>query len=460
MRLPFLDREQELARLNNFFENEGCSLAVIYGRRRCGKSRLIQEALSRRDSTYYVGDDREGPLQRAGLAREISLRVPGFEKVTYPDWEALLSRWLQDVSPGSILALDEFPTLVSAGKELPSLLQKMLDRYDGKPFKLLLCGSSQRMMQGLVLDRTAPLYGRATEIMKLSALPAGWVSTALKIRKPAEAVKSYAVWGGVPRYWELAKDFPNRTSAISSLILSPLGVLHEEPGRLLLDDLRDLTQSSSILAMIGQGCHRLSEIAGRLGKPPTSLSRPLQRLLELDILRREVPFGVPARSSKRTLYRITDPFLRFWFRFLEPNRSRLEAGQIREVMTQIDQSFSHHTGQVWEDLARESVPRLRGAKRPWKPAYRWWGGGLNHRPMELYIVAESADGKELFIGEAKWSDVADARQIVEELQRKAANFPLARDRKIRLGLWLKDRPKSIPAGVELFTPNQVLRTLR
>ncbi len=133
-------------------------------------------------------------------------------------------------------------------------------------------------------------------------------------------MEAYSVWGGTPRYWELAGDHPDLPAALRSLILSPLGVLSEEPSRLLLDDMRDTTQAASILSLIGQGCHRISEIAARLGKPVTSLSRPLQRLQDMDLITREQPFAEESRSSKRTLYKISDPFLRFWFRYVEVNR--------------------------------------------------------------------------------------------------------------------------------------------
>ncbi len=174
------------------------------------------------------------------------------------------------------------------------------------------------MMQGLVLDRTAPLYGRATEILKIEPLPCGWVWKALRTTGDRDAIEAVAVWGGIPRYWELAADYPDREAAIQGLVLSQLGVLYDEPTRLLRDDLRDLAQAASILTLIGQGCHRPSEIASRLGMPATSLSRPLERLLELGLVRRDQPFGASPRDSKRSLYRIGDPFLRFWFRFPAP----------------------------------------------------------------------------------------------------------------------------------------------
>jgi len=157
-------------------------------------------------------------------------------------------------------------------------------------------------MQGLVLDRAAPLFGRASEILKISPLPAGWIEEALTLKSPEDAVEAYAVWGGAPRYWELAGDHPDLPSAIRSLVLSPLGVLFEEPSRLLLDDMRETTQVASILSLIGQGCHRISEIAARLEKPVTALSRPLQRLQDMDLVTREQPFGEdPARQQADAL---------------------------------------------------------------------------------------------------------------------------------------------------------------
>src|SRR6185436_4740364 len=136
-------------------------------------------------------------------------------------------------------ALDEFPSMVAVAPELPSLLQKHLDRASESGIHLLLAGSSQRLMQGLALDRTAPLFGRAREILKIAPLRAGWIQRALRLRDAAQAVEAYAVWGGVPRYWELAGDHPDLATAVRTLVLSPLGVLYEEPSRLLLDDLRD-----------------------------------------------------------------------------------------------------------------------------------------------------------------------------------------------------------------------------
>ena len=128
MRLPFLDRDEETARLARLVESREGSLGVLYGRRRCGKSRLLREALPPERSIYYVGDEREGALQRTSLAAEIARLLPGFDRVTYPDWDSLFARFWSEADPRTALILDELPALVAEARELPSVLQKHIDR--------------------------------------------------------------------------------------------------------------------------------------------------------------------------------------------------------------------------------------------------------------------------------------------------------------------------------------------
>lgn len=460
MALPFLDRKDELARLKALLGRADGRLAVLYGRRRCGKSRLVQEALRGRPSVYYVGDDRDASLQRSALAAEIARLLPGFGDVRYPDWEALLARFWREAPRRAVLALDEFPSLVQSDGALPSLLQKLVDRGGPASPHLILAGSSQRLMQGLVLDRTAPLFGRAREILKVAPLGAGWIGSGLRTLDEVRAVEAFALWGGVPRYWELAADYASPVEAYQALVLSPLGVLHDEPRRLLLDDVRETSQPLSVLALIGAGCHRLSEIAGRLGKPATSLGRPLATLVELGLVRRDLPFGASLQDSKRTAYRLGDPFLQSWFRFVEPNRSRLEAGQAAAVAREMTRMLPLHVAGVWEDLVRDSVPRaaLRGAR--FGPAASWWGPGTDRKPLELDVVAESADRAELLLGEVKWQEHVDWPREIGAMRRKAALLPLAAGRRVRLAFWAKRAPRSLPEDVACFTPRHVIRALR
>ncbi|RPI09240.1 MAG: ATP-binding protein [Zetaproteobacteria bacterium] len=197
-------------------------------------------------------------------------------------------------------------------------------------------------------------------------------------------------------------------------------------------------------------------MASRLGKPVTSLSRPLDRLLELGLVRRDQPFGASPRDSKRSLYRIGDPFLRFWFRFVEPNRSRLEARQGSAVLHEIQRQWPAHVAGVWDDLVRASIPRRGYFNRSWGVARSWWGPGTDRAPLEVDIVAESTDGTALLVGEVQWSSRADPQPLRTELQHKVARMPLAHRREVLTGIWT-------PAGTGRgghFGPRDILRALR
>lgn len=456
MRLKFLDREDEKKRISGVLSKREGTFCCLYGRRRCGKSRLLLETLPPKKAVYFVGDEREATLQRDALASAVSVVMPGFDQVTYPDWSSLLSRWWSDAPPGSVLVLDEFPYLAKSGPELPSLLQRLIDQNISRRVHLIICGSSQQMMQGFVLDESAPLYGRAREIIEVRPLGPAWIQRAFGVSTPAKLLEVYSLWGGVPRYWELALDYSTVRDAMEQLVLDPMGVLHAEPRRLLLDDLRETAQAASVLSLIGQGCNRLSEIAGRLGKPATSLARPLARLLELGLVRREQPFGAPQRSGKKTLYKIDDPFLSFWFRFVEPNRSRLEAGMLKAVAADIQGHLSRYRGELWEELVRRSVVRLEIDGIEWGPGQRWWGAGSDKKPMEIDVIAESTDGSALLVGEARLSL---GRQSIDraagELERKSRSLPMVnRYKKIVCKLFLVESrtPRSplVVSGKDVF----------
>jgi AAA+ ATPase superfamily predicted ATPase len=436
----FVDRQRELARLRRSFDGAPGAMVCVWGRRRLGKSRLVREAVSGRPHVWAVGDARGPPLHREAVAREMGRLVPGFDAVTYPSWDVLMERFWTDAPVGAVLVLDEFPEFVGPSPELAGVLQRLVDRGHGP--HLALCGSSQRMMHGLVLDATAPLFGRAQEVLKVEPMAPRWLQQALSLGSAREVVERYAVFGGVPRYWELTVPFADTRSAVSDLVLDPLGVLHDEPSRLLLDDLAEVARAASILALVGAGASRLSEIAGRIGQPASSLTRPVGRLVDLGLIQRETPFGVPARDSKRTLYTVADPLLAFWYRFVDPNRGRLGAGALEAVAADVWSAFPQHLGQRWEGLARWRVSAAPIAGGSWGPATRWWGTGLDGSRLELDVVAERPDGRVL-VGEAKLKVTRrEVPRLIAALREKARCCPPLADREIVLTIWALDGPEA------------------
>ena len=455
MRLPFLDRARELTRLRRALSRPGGSLIVVYGRRRCGKSRLLQEALGGHARAYYLADLSDASIQRRALSVEAERIVPGFAAASYGDWAAVLETWRRRAPRDAWLVLDELPYLVQVSPALPSIIQRIIDTPGERPLRLLACGSSQRMMHGLVLDETAPLYGRAAEVVKVAPMPPEALPAALHL-DPEDSVVAYSIWGGLPRNWELAADYGSTSEALAALVLDRNGVLHGEPSRLLLDDMRSAVQANSLLGLIGSGCHRLSEIGGRVGQSATNLSRPLSRLIALGYVRREVPFGESTRSTRRSLYRLDDPFLLFWYRFVAPNRSRLEIDLIDAVHAEVLARLASHVAEVWEWLARRSVPQMAIDGLQWNPASRWWGRDVDGDPLEIDVVAESSDRRHLLLGEAKWSDRADPPGILSALRRKAERIPFRRGRRMHFALWLKRGGGERVDGAPVVTPDSVM----
>ncbi|MCX6376636.1 MAG: ATP-binding protein [Armatimonadetes bacterium] len=335
------------------------------------------------------------------------------------------------------------------------MFQRLVETRSTGPLRIALCGSSQRMMYGLALDAAAPLYGRAREVLKVEPLAAKWIRNALRL-DDREAVEAYSVWGGLPRNWELAAAHKGTDAAMKALVLDKAGILHGEPPRLLLDDLRSAVQAGSILSLVGAGAHRIGEIASRLGRPVTALTRPLALLVDLGYIRREVPFGESPLSSRRSLYRIADPFVEFWYRFVQPAGSLLEMDLVEDVHSRIRAELPSHVAGVWEHLARRSVPRLPIDGVAWGPASRWWGNDLAGRPIEVDVAAESLDGRHVLVGEAKWSARRQTAGLIARLRELSPKLPFVRGRTVHLAAWVRDEERESFEEVSLIGPRATL----
>ena len=429
--MDFFDRIDESNRFRSFLSLKEGALACLYGRRRIGKSRLLEEVLKgRTDVMLHQADRSEASLQRVRLAKDLSAVLPGFGDVMYSDWGTLFDRWRREAPVGSVLVIDELPYLVERAPELPSVLQRVADGLRTSGQKLFICGSSRKMMQGLLLSSDEPLYGRARELVNLGPISFEWTKCAFPALSLWERFEHYAVWGGVPRYWEVCQGETDLWETLRRQVFSPQGLFRDEPDFILHEDLKDAVQATSVLSLVGQGAERPSEIAARLQVPVTSLGRPLRRLMELGLVCRDIPFGCDEKSNKRTLYRVTDPFLRFWYSFALPNYSDPYYLSSPEEVAAIRGPFRVFLGQAWETLVRETLRQraIPGVPGRWRKVARWWGNGLDRQPMEIDVVAESLDGRTLLVGEAKLSlSAREAGRVLAELKSKAANLPFAKD---------------------------------
>ena len=455
--LPFVDRLSERKRLELALARPEGQLIVLYGRRRCGKSRLLQEVLSGSDC-YYLADQREASLQREALSAMLEPLLPGFSQAQYPDWVALLDTLHHRATAPFTLCLDEFPYLVKSDPALPSVIQGWVDRHRERKVHLVLCGSAQHMMEDITLHRQAPLYGRADELMRIRPLAPYWLREVLGLDAVA-TVEEFAVWGGMPRYWELRQRYADLRDAILNLSLDPNGVLYEEPMRILLDEQRSAVQPLSILSLVANGVHRLSEIGARLEKPASQLSRPVQFLLDINMLRREVPFGASSRTGKRSLYFLDDPYLHFYSVFVQPHKSWLEQGNTALASQRLDSGLAAYTGLWWERLVRLALPGIAVEGIHFSEASRFWGTIARGQDVELDAVAKGSDGKTILICEAKWTGNPDRGAIYRKLKEAADLLPFTKGKKVLLGLASKSPQPHSPFDLELG-PDEVVEALR
>ena len=385
------------------------AFAVLWGRRRVGKSRLLTEWCRRRQGLYTVADQSAPSVQRRYLAAAVNERFPGFADVEYPDWRSLLMRLADEADPRELAGAVRGGRAALPDGRGPERARRAaeLARPPRSPFVRRRQRFEPAHDARRDSRRRSPVVRPGGRSLRRAAPEAEDTCTRLFHSTGHEdLVSAYALWGGMPRYWELAEPFgTDLDTAVDSLVLDPSGPLHGEPDRLLLEEVPPATALRPLLDTIGAGAHRISEIAGRLGRPASSLSKPLAALVEMGFVRRETPFGADPKSGKRSLYRIDDPFMRLWFRVVAPHRAAL-ASAPRE--TRLQYWYRHRPSleaHAWEELCRMAVPLLHRADTPladlgpFEPAQRYWRGNAPERD----VVARSIDGRRLLVGEAKWT---------------------------------------------------------
>ncbi len=405
MNLDFVNRIKEQAELAAATRKGG--LLVVFGRRRVGKSRLLRRWLTTNGGLYSQAIEGPQDMQIRQVFDDIKARLSTqIVPKTWPEFLEVLGLQKQPWS----LCLDEFPYLTAVDPSLPSQLQKWIDHAMPKGCLLILAGSSTRMMNDLFLNRAAPLYGRAHKLLQVKPMDYAAFCSACAL-KPAEmaSFEKFSLVGGIPKYWEFVEKGADVIALAESLYFDFAPYMEQEPQRILRDEGVLGANAVSVLEAVGRGAERPSEIAQRLGTAQTNLSRLLQQLLDASVLAREMPFGESVRTTKKILYRIADPTMRFWFRVYSPHQSRWQSYTPEEKLKLIHE----HASTVFEDACRA---RFHSASRYWE------------KDIELDIVAQDPDkAKGLLVAEVKWRKLsaAERRHVLTQLQQKWARTALS-----------------------------------
>ena len=230
----------------------------------------------------------------------------------------------------------------------------------------------------------------------------------------------YAVTGGVPKYIETFCGYTDIYQAIAQNVLNSQSFLYEEPYFLLQKEVSEIGSYFSLIKAIAMGNRKLADIAANLGLKQTGLTKYLKVLTDLDLIEREVPVTEAApEKSKSGLYRITDNFIAFWFKFVYPYRAYLEKGEAAFVLSQIKKSFvQNYAAFVYEDVCREKMWEFSAANM-WEFHFdkvgRYWGA----KAGETDIVAIDTIGGNLVLGECKYTSSQKGLSELHALQEKS-----------------------------------------
>lgn len=423
----FVNREEELSFLNDKWQEDQRQLIVLYGRRRTGKTELINYFSEDKNSVYFLADERS---IEDNLDRFASKAADKFGDVK-PDVENFdeLFQYIKSRSEDSlVIAVDEFSYLVETDDTIPSVFQRVWDEtLEGEDVFLILCGSSISLMQEGALSYESPLYGRRTGQWKLDSLSFEDARKFFPERSTEEQVKLYSVLGGVPAYLQKFDPQKNLKQNIRNEMLSKGTFLYEEPEFLLRQSLRKPSRYMEILEEMAYGATKTSDIANKIGMETSNISPYLNKLKELELIEKKTP--VTAGENARGIHTISDDFFRFYFRFIYPNKSELESHKTGEIGEDIAQKLGDHTSQTFEQVCRELIGKTTGYPK----VGNWW-----YKEDEIDVVALNDAEETILFGECKWSKQKVGKELLRKLENKTENVRWKNnDRREKLALFSK-----------------------
>ena len=428
----FVGRKRELDKLNTLYAGDSFEFAVVYGRRRVGKTTLIREFLKDKESVYYMAVEGTKKENLRGLSAAFLMQgknnAPAAESyVEFRDYEAALA--YIDLLAGEhrriVIAIDEYPYLAASYPTISSLVQKHIDECwkDSRLF-LMLCGSSMSFMEEQVLGYKSPLYGRRTAQFKIRPFTFWEAGEMLKDYSAQDRALLYGVTGGIPEYLSRIDGTKDVHENIIRLFFDESGRLFEEPINLMKQELREPMTYHSIISAIASGASRLNEIATKTGLESGGCSNQLSSLIALQIVKKEVPMTQNA-NSRSTLYSLEDSMYLFWYRFVRPNSSSIMCGVGRQIYeTVVMPQNDDFMGRIFETICRQYLflPEIYG-KLPFPIGQigRWWGNNARaRRQEEIDLMAIS--GETVLFGECKWRNEKIGRQVVERLLERGELF--------------------------------------
>ena len=422
----FLGREAESRVIQESYHGPHSGFIPVYGRRRVGKSELILHEAQELPALYFLGKQAPAMLQIREFLREAgrAFDQPLLGDLAITDWRTAFLKVLEQAPKDKkiVLALDEFQWMAKSSPELPSILQELWDRHwrDSGKMLLILCGSYMGFMEKEVLGHKSPLFGRRTAQIFLQPFSYGDAALFFPGWSEDDCARAYFICGGIPFYMQLFSGRLSIAQNIEANILNEFAPMYSEPEFLLREELKELEKYYGILMALSSGSRTPAQIAAHTGTPEKSLHYYLQNLTGLRYVGKTFPLSGRKTAPRNVRFEVTDPLLRFWFRFVYPNRtaiSRMPAEQAFQNL--IAPNLASYFGLCFERLCREALPMMY-AREHMHAGFEV--GAYWDKAVQIDLVGLRDDHR-TDICECKWGEIFSVPALIEELKAKMKKFP-------------------------------------
>ncbi len=429
----FVGRKKELAQLERCYKEEGQKLVAVYGRRRIGKTVLLEEFMKDKTGISFTAFRGNKELLFKSLCDIVnSFFVSSSPRYAFSDLNELFSFiFNMSVERKFIFIIDEFGYLKDEFPEVTSLLQYYVDFYKNKgKLLLILCSSSRSFMENEVFGSASPLYGRRDLSLKIKPFGISETKEMLPLLKSSSDIfKVWAITGGIPLYLSLFAPYSDVDEAVKTLFFNETGYFVNEVDLIMLTEATRSDKTSQVCTLIACGTNKLSVIADKTGSYPTLIKSVLENLEKLDIVEKELSVS-PAK--RKPIWKIKDPLIKFWYTFRYP----LSCYTPETMMNYYKSNISSFLGSSFEALCTLALPCILEGK-PIVEYGRWWGGNpATKKEEEIDIVVRTLDN-ELIACECKYHDTDIRNEVVYTLQRRTAL--ITRDEKVSYIVFTKNR---------------------
>lgn len=423
----FLGREKELNSLEKMYNKKGFQMAVVYGRRRIGKTFLLTEFVKDKNSLYLPAEEVNDMLNLQKFSRILGEKMGITNFPSVENWNNFFNLIKEKFEKEKlVLIIDEYPYAATANKSLNSILQHVIDHElkDTNIF-LILCGSSMSFMENQVLGEKSPLFGRRTGQLKVNPLDYYDSAKFYPNASNEDKVKYYACVGGTPYYLTLIDEKLSFEDNIKELYFDINGYLNNEGVLLMKQEFREAANYNAVLQAIASGSNTLREIVSYTKLETNIVSKYLLVLQDLNYIERVIPFGANSLKGKTSRYIITENFLAFWYRYVFSVRAEIERGY-GDVYAEVALSdLPNFVGSIFEEISRQYLRRMNINKQlPFvaKTFGRWWGKDKKGSVQEIDVIVDSIIDKKMIVGECKWRNSFKLQKTIDLLSQRAEIF--------------------------------------